>query len=77
MTYNILIVYLLHLFMIEKEKKIYTKTLDIKTIQKLIDIASYKDDMVHLLTREFIIQKDNLDKMNAYHMSVYQDMYKK
>ena len=67
----------MHLFMIEKEKKIYTKTLDIKTIQKLIDIASYKDDMVHLLTRESIIQKDNLDKTNAYHMSVYQDMYKK
>ena len=63
--------------MIEKEKKIYTKTLDIKTIQKLIAIASYKDDMVHLLTREFIIQKDNLDKMNAYLMSVYQDIYKK
>lgn len=60
-----------------KREKIYTKTLDVKTIQKLIDIASYEDDMVHLLTWESIIQKYNLDKRDAYHMSVYQDMYKK
>lgn len=61
----------------KRDKKIYTKTLDIKTIQKILDIASYEDDMVHLLTRESIIQKDNIDKMDTYHMSVYQDMYKR
>lgn len=59
------------------DKKIYTKTLDEKTVEQLINIASYEDDMVHLLTRESIVQKDKVDKLDTYHMSVYENMYQK
>lgn len=55
--------------------KIYSKTLDIETVKKLLDIARQEDDMVHLLSKDSIVQKDKIDKMPDYHMGVYQEMY--
>lgn len=57
--------------------KIYTKTLDVETIKQLLEIASEEDDMVHLLSKDSIVQKDKIDKIVDYHMGIYQDMYQR
>lgn len=59
----------------KNNKKIYSKTLDIETVKQLLDIASQEDDMVHLLSKDSIVQKDKIDKMYTYHMGVYKEMY--
>ncbi len=59
----------------KNNKKIYSKTLDIEIVKQLLDIASHEDNMVHLLSQDSIVEKDNIDKMNDYHMEVYQEMY--
>lgn len=56
---------------------IYTKTLDVETIKQLLEITSEEDTMVHLLSKDSIVQKDKIDKMFDYNMGVYQEMYQR
>lgn len=55
--------------------KIYSKILDVETVKQLLDIAKEEDDMIHLLSKDSIVQKEKVDKMHDYHMEVYKEMF--
>lgn len=61
----------------KSDKDIYSSALDVDTVKAILDIVSSKDVMIDFLTRESIVQRDKIEKMEQYHMEVYRDMFER
>ena len=61
----------------KSDKDIYSSALDVDTVKAILDIVSSKDVMIDFLTRESIVQRDKIEKMEQYRMEVYRDMFER
>ncbi len=61
----------------KSNKDIYSSALDVDTVKAILDIVSSKDVMIDFLTRESIVQRDKIEKMEQYRMEVYRDMFER
>lgn len=61
-----------------KDKKIiYNHPIPTEKIKQIMEIAKYEDTMLHMLNEHSIVQKNFVEKMEEYHMGVYQPMFEK
>lgn len=61
----------------KSNKDIYSSALDVDTVKAILDIVSSKNVMIDFLTRESIVQRDKIEKMEQYRMEVYRDMFER
>ena len=61
----------------KSNKDIYSSALDVDTVKAILDIVSSKDVMIDFLTRESIVQRDKIEKMEQDRMEVYRDMFER
>lgn len=61
----------------KSDKDIYSSALDVDTVKAILDIVSSKNVMIDFLTRESIVQRDKIEKMEQYRMEVYRDMFER
>ena len=61
----------------KSNKDIYSSALDVDTVKAILDIVSSKDVMIDFLTRESIVQRDKIEKMEQSRMEVYRDMFER
>ena len=61
----------------KSNKDIYSSALDVDTVKAILDIVSSKNVMIDFLTRESIVQRDKIEKMEQYCMEVYRDMFER
>lgn len=52
------------------KETIYSRTLPVDTVKKLLSIASKEDVMIHLLSTRSVVQKDVIPRMKDYHMEI-------
>lgn len=55
---------------------IYSNPLSADVIQKIIEIAEQEDTMIHFLSLESFVQKDQWENMAHYQMKVYKEMFR-
>lgn len=61
----------------KSDKDIYSSALDVDTVKAILDIVSSKNVMIDFFTRESIVQRDKIEKMEQYRMEVYRDMFER
>lgn len=59
----------------QEKKVIARRTISVSDMEKLMEIASQEDVMVHFLSERSIVQKDKVEKMEEYHMGIYKTMF--
>lgn len=59
------------------DRDIYSSTLDIDTVKKILKLVESEDVMIHFLNKESIVQMDKVPDMYKYHMEAYKDMYER
>lgn len=57
------------------KETIYSRTLPVDIVKKLLSIASKEDVMLHLLSTQSVVQKDVIPRMKDYHMEIYRNMF--
>lgn len=61
----------------KSNKDIYSSALDVDTVKAILDVVCSKNVMIDFLTRESIVQRDKIEKMEQYRMEVYRDMFER
>lgn len=63
---------------LKNKKIIHREHIPAKMIERILEIASKDDIMIHLITNgASIVSKKNLNEMKKYHMEIYQPMFQR
>ena len=65
------------LYDVKEEKILYSNSLSVELVKKILKASRKEDLMVHLLAIESIVQKKDIPQMEHFGMGVYRPMYEK
>ena len=62
---------------LKERRKIYSNAISIEKVNKILEAAQKEDVMIHLLTKDSIVQQSHYEQLNYYGMGVYKPLFEK
>lgn len=61
---------------LKEDKKIYSNAISVENINKILEIAKKEELLIHILTKDSIVQRSSYENIEYYGMGVYKPLFK-